>query len=174
MNWHKVRNSHRASIRDVLLQERFRIDESQEAVLRSVIWSGKNDNAWLDKLYHSDDPYSDKVRKMSRKSIIDAIKNGCRIPSSVRRSAPIAFELCRLFDACWLNSTMPPTKYKDLSFADRRARCRRMIIIAIEAGIKNRVNMPKRAKRWCLENDREWLDQTIPCKWSNGRPLKKS
>ncbi len=174
MNWHKVRNSHRASIRDVLLQERFRIDESQEAVLRSVIWSGKNDNAWLDKLYHSDDPFSDKVRKMSRKSIIDAIKNGCRIPSSVRRSAPIAFELCRLFDACWLNSTMPPTRYKDLSFADRRARCRRMIIIAIEAGIKNRVNMPKRAKRWCLENDREWLDQTIPCKWSNGRPLKKS
>ena len=172
MKWHKVRNAHRASIQDLLLQGQLQLGDSREAILRSVIWSGKNDPVWLGKLFSADDPFSEKARTMCRKSIIDAIRNGCRIPSSVRRSAPIAFELCRLFDACWLNSTIPPTKYEGLSFADRRTRCRRMITIALEAGITDRANMPKRAKRWCLENDREWLEQTVPCK-STGRPLRK-
>jgi DNA-directed RNA polymerase subunit RPC12/RpoP len=173
MNWHKLRNSHRAAIRDLFMREQYRLDDARDDTLRSAIWIGKNDNAWLDALYHADDPVGEKVRMRSRESIINAIKNGCRIPFSVRHSVPIAFELCRLFDASWLDSTMPPTKYKGLSFEDKQVRCRRIIVIAIEAGITNRANMPKRAKRWCLENDREWLDRILPCKWPNGRPLKK-
>lgn len=173
MNWHRVRNAHRKYLREFLLNEQFSLGRRQEALLRSVMWSGKNDHAWLGALYRAGDALSEKIRTMSRESIVDAIKNGCRIPSKVRRSTPIAFELCRLFDGCWLNSTIPPTKYEGLSFEERRARCRRMITIALEAGITHRVNMPKRAKRWCLENDREWLEQTVPCQWSNGRPRKK-
>lgn len=173
MNWHKLRNAHRAAIQDLFVREQYRLDDAKEDTLRSAIWIGKNDNAWLDALYHAADPVSEKVRMMSRRSIVDAIKKGCRIPFSVRQSAPISFELCRLFDASWLDSTMPPTKYKGLSFEDKQVRCRRIVVIAIEAGITDRANMPKRAKRWCLENDREWLDQTVPCKWSNGRPRKE-
>ena len=174
MNWHKLRNAHRAAIQDLILREQYRLDNEQEDTLRSAIWIGKNDKTWLDALYHANNPISEKFRMKSRKSIIDAIKNGCRIPFSVRHSAPIAFELCRLFDASWLDSTMPPTKYKGLSFEDKQVRCRRIIIIAIEAGITNRANMPKRAKRWCLENDREWLEQTLPCKPAGRLPKTQS
>lgn len=172
MEWHKVRNAHRSALREFLLYEQFDLGNSQEAILRSVNWSGKHDHAWLGTLYSAHDPLSEKVRTTCRKSIVDAIKNGCRILSSVRRTSPTAFELCRLFDACWLNSTIPPTRYEGLSFAVRRTRCRRMLTIAIEAGITGRRNMPKRAKRWCLANDREWLEQAVPCN-PNGRHPKK-
>jgi hypothetical protein len=174
MKWHKVRNAHRASLREFLLNEHLSLDTPQETIVRSVIWSGKHDHSWLGALYNADDPLSKKVRIACRKSIVHAIKNGGRIPSAVRRSAPTAFVLCRLFDAYWLNSTIPPTKYAGLSFEDKRARCRRMITIAIEAGITHRTNMPKLAKRWCLEYDREWLERTVPCQWFNGKPSKKT
>lgn len=173
MWWHKVRNGHRGSVRDFLLRNQFKLSGSHTTILKSIIWLGKNDNAWLRKLYSADGPFSEKIKTMCRKSIVDAIKDGCRIPSAVRRTAPTAFELCRVVDFCWLNSTIPPTKYEGLSFTDRRARCRRMIIVAIEAGINVRSHMPKRAKRWCLANDREWLEQTVPGRLSNGKVPRK-
>ena len=173
MNWHRVRNDHRASLRTLLLHKQDDLDSSQEAVLRSVIWSGKYDHTWLIEIYRGDDPLSEKARTMCRRYIVDAIKQGCRMAFSVRRSIPIAFELCRLCDAEWLNSTIPPRTYKGLSFADKRARCRRKIMVAIEAGITHRANLPKRVKRWCFENDREWLERTVLTRAAGRLPKKR-
>lgn len=173
MKWHRVRNGHRASIQALLLHKQDDLASPQEALLRSVIWSGKYDHAWLKEIYALDEPVSGKARTTSRNKIVDAIKNGHRIAFSVRRTAPIAFELCRLCDAEWLNSMIPPTKYTGLSFTDKRDRCRRKIMIAIEAGITKRVNMPKRVIRWCSEHDREWLKRTVPRQSTGGSPNKR-
>lgn len=158
---YRTREQHRKLVLDALSLKEFDLHSPQDGCFRSMNWCKTHDQEWIDGLLEVH-PSVARITAGCRAAVTMAIKNGCRIPSSVRRNTPTAFEWCRLADTNWLNVTMPPTKYEALSFEDRKERCRRVILIAIEAGITARSHMPKRAKRWCLHNDREWLDSNVP------------
>ena len=157
----RAREQNRKSILDFLSLEKFDPHSPQRIFFRHMNWCNKYDRQWLDRLQEVH-PSVGRITADCRSALTMAIKNGCRILSAVHRNAPAAVEWCRLIDAPWMNVTLPPTRYEELSFKKKKERCRRMILLAIEAGITNRSDMPKRAKRWCLHNDREWLDKTVP------------
>jgi hypothetical protein len=136
---------------------------SYQIIHASATWCKRNDSHWLKEICDSNEELK-KIRDEYRSTVYEMILIGPHLKPQIRRLNPAIFEWCQIFDNAWLDSIIPTARYKQLAFEDKLPHCRRVILLAMEGGIRDRASMPILAKRWCLKYDRDWFELVAPCK----------
>lgn len=123
--------------------------------------------------------FGDGIKKSHREKIGYAISLGADSRVKLRKLCAVSYRWCLQNDNEWLAKVVP-RKYGDahvLSPEERRNYHRNKIRVALEAGIKTRVQLRSVLRcsyGWCRMNDTEWLDGNVPRYASDSRRSRKA
>lgn len=118
--------------------------------------------------------FGDGIKKSHREKIEYAISLGIVKRKKLDAFYRTSYRWCLLNDNEWLTEVVPKNhnNIRALSPEERRNYHRNKIRVALEAGIKMRVqfrSVSSYSYRWCCMNDIEWLDANVPRYASDSR-----